>query len=747
MTAAGPSHAALVLAAGLGLSLDAQAAQRTSLETLLDGARGGAAFESAWTPDGRALVYRRTERGGASVYWREDVASGRRTRLVDWAALLGDLRRQRPAYAEPPMDDPEDADGRRFALAWSADARRVAGLESGDLYLLDLDTGRARFVTGDPAPELFPAFDPAGARLAYVRGGDLWALDLRDGTERRLTTRPSSAVLNGMADWAYEEEFGVARSFWWSPDGRRLLFVQYDQSDVPVHALVDDLDLPARVELQRYPQAGAPTARVRLGLVEADGSAPPLWLDLGSATDFYLPRAGFAPDGGVWYQWLSRDQKRLELRLVGAGGGAPRTLLVEQDAAWVNVRDDLRFVDARRFVWSSERDGWRHLFLYALDGRLLARLTSGEWQVEKVHGFDAERRRVFFEATEKDVLERHVYAVGLDGAGFQRLSREDGTHEARFAPDGRHWLDTHSRAEQPPRIDLRTADGGVLRVFDDGAREDALEPPGIEFGRLAADDGSELRTALLKPRSFDPSRRYPALLYVYGGPHAQTVRDRWDERLHSFLRHLADQGMVVFWLDNRGTWARGHAFEARIAGRLGDVESADQLAGVRHLTSLPYVDGSRLGVYGGSYGGFLALTLLLRAPDLFAAGAVYAPVTDWRFYDAPYTERYLGTPQSNPEGYAKSAPLVSAPALRARLLLFHGTFDNNVHPQNTLQFADALRRAGRPFEQVLYPRVRHGIRRSRAALDFHRRVAAFLARELGASGVQGVGVDGARAGR
>jgi dipeptidyl-peptidase-4 len=708
--------------------------ERLTLDLLFEGhAFDSAAFTLRWSPDSRSIVYRHDEFSGASAWWREDVATGAKSRLADWSALSAELRKQRPSRVEPPAGDVNAAGAARFDPAWSADATRVAGAEAGDLYVLELATGRARFVTDDPTPDLFPAWSPDGRRLAFVKAGDLYWIEVDGGRVQRLTDRGGVATLwNGMADWAYEEELEVARSFWWSPDGRRLAFVQYDTSPVSVYPILDDLEPIPRVEEQRYPQAGGTNARVKLGVVEAEGGAP-RWLDLGSETDFYLPRAGFTPDGAhVWYVWLSRDQKRLELRLAEPATGASRTVLSEQDAAWINLGSDPLFVDAQRFVWTSERDGWRHLYLYGLDGRLVRRLTSGAWQVEKVYGLDREARRVFFQATEKDARERHVYAVGLDGGGFTRLSREDGTHDVSLAPDARHYVDTFSNLRTPPRIDLCTAAGARVRTLSDGVLPGVARygPAAVELGSVAADDGTPLGLAMIKPPEFDPGRKYPALLYVYGGPHDQSVNDRWGGTVHLFLRCLAEQGMVVFWVENRGGAGRGHAFETPIARRLGEQELRDQLAGVRHLKAQPWIDGSRLGVYGGSYGGFMALTALLRAPEAFTAGVAYAPVTDWRLYDSIYTERYMGTPEGNPEGYTQSAPLTHAGALRGRLLLLHGTMDNNVHVQHTLMLADELRKAGRSFEMMLYPRVRHGLRRSHVKLDFHRRVASFLVEAL-----------------
>lgn len=688
--------------------------------------------EPAWSADGQRLFYQLSS-GERTAWWRHDLATGKAQELLDWSRLEGELRAQRPGREEPVGGDVNAASGDRAALAWHPRQPLLAGLLAGDLYLLDLASGRARFVTQDPAPELFATFSPDGARLAFVRDADLHVLDLASGQARRLTERNGvDGLQNGLADWASEEELGAGRAFWWSPDGKQLAYAQYDVSGLERHPIVDDLARPARLELQRYPRPGEPVARVRLGLVAADGG-PTRWLEAAPEGDFSVPRAGFTPDGtGLWFVWLPRDQRRLELRLWELASGRVRTLVREESPAWVEAGPGPLFVDARRFVWSSDRDGWRHLYLHDLDGREPLRLTRGEWQVEELYGLDAAGGRVLFQATERDPRQRHVYSVGLDGRGLRRLTGEDGHHAALLAPAGGAWLETFSSVDVPTRTALRAADGRLLTVLADGAIP-ALEGrrrAALELGSFTTADGTRLYTGLVKPPDFDPGRRYPVVLYVYGGPHAQNVLDEWDGRRRLFFEHLAGRGILVFWLDNRGSWGRGRAFESVLKGRLGGPEVRDQLEGLRYLRSLPYVDGERVAAYGGSYGGFMTLMLLLEAPDQLAGGVAYAPVTDWRLYDAPYTERYLGLPADDPEGYAASSPLPRAASLRRPLLLFHGMLDNNVHVQNTLRFVDALQAAGRDYDLVLYPRVRHGIRVSHRRLDFHRRTADWLERLL-----------------
>ncbi len=707
----------------------------------LDDIFGGSAFHDTapshvmWLQDGSGFVFRDT-RGGEDGLFRFDLGTLRADLVVNWADLTARLSSQRPGWIKPTMGDVNTHPGRGSAPALSPDGRSYLGAIAGDVFVLDLATGRARFLTDDPVPERFPTFSPDGRRVAFARSGDLYLVDLGTGEERRLTDRGGDpAILNGISDWVYEEELDVTRSFWWSPDGTRVLFVQYDTSPIEPYPIIDDLETVATIEWQLYPQAGTANSVPRLGVVPAEGGGT-TWIPSGVG-DGYIARAGWLPDGDrVWFQILNRDQTRLELRAAVPGQGSSRLLVADQAPDWVNVRDDLSFVGGDRFVWSSERDGWRHLYLYGVDGRFIRRLTDGEWQVEKVYGVDAGGTSVIFRANAQDLRERHLYSVPVAGGAPRLLVAGAGTHAGLLAPDGRHFLDTFSDVSTPPRVDLFTVDGRRVATVDDGVipalNAVDFRPP--EFGTVTADDGQFLYTWMFRPPDFDPAARYPVLVYVYGGPGSQQVVNSWGGTRFLFMQYLSRLGMVVFCVDNRGSWGRGHAFEAVIHRRLGEVELADQIAGVRHLTEQPWVDSGRIGVYGGSYGAFMALMAMNRAPEHFAAGVAYAPVTDWRLYDSIYTERYMDSPADNPDGYRSSSPVNHAAGLTGALLICHGTMDNNVHLQNTVQMADRFIEKDKLFDLMLYPRTRHGIRISGSRLQFHRLKAEFLERSLVGNG-------------
>ncbi|MCU0233759.1 MAG: alpha/beta fold hydrolase [Thermoanaerobaculales bacterium] len=683
-----------------------------------------------WLPDGEHMIYWLSGKGD-NVLWREHAASGERARLADWKAVMDGLAEQRPHAATSGVGDVNSASGARGRPVLSPDGALLAGVTSGDLYVFELASGRARFLTGDREPEIFPAFSPDGTKLGFVKGGDLHWVELATGVAHRVTDRGGNVhELNGVADWVTEEELGAERCYWWSPDGSRLAFLQFDQRPVGVVPITDDAMPYPGLEEQWYPKAGTANARVRLGVVPAIGGEP-VWVDTG-AGDHYLPRAGWTPGGEVWAQRLSRGQDRLELLLAAPDGGPVRTLLTESDPAWVDVHDDLHFLNDGRFLWSSERDGWRHLFLHGADGALIRRLTAGDWEVQALIGVDAAQRTAFFEANRGDLRQRHLFSVSLEGGAMARLDRgERGTHEGRPSPAGDMIVDTWSSVDEPPRADVLFLGGAPpRRMWESGQELAGWDLLPVEQGSLAAADGTELHSLLIRPRGPEPGRRHPVVLYVYGGPHSQLTADRWGGSIHDTFRLLADMGIGVFMVDNRGTAGRGRDFETAIHRRLGELEVADQVAAARWLGAQDWVDPERIAVYGGSYGGYMTLMLLLKAPELFRAGVAYAPVTDWRLYDSIYAERYMDTPEQNPEGYESSAPLTWAENLRGALLLAHGSMDNNVHLQNTLQLVGSLAEADRRFELMVYPRTRHGVRRSSFALHFHRLKTEFLARHL-----------------
>jgi dipeptidyl-peptidase-4 len=617
--------------------------------------------------------------------------------------------------------------------------------------------------------ELHVEASPDGRSVAFVRGNDLFVVDVASGRETRLTQGGSETLLNGKLDWVYEEELAsrTGQAYVWSPDSKAIAYLQLDQTRVPTFPIVDMIPVRNEVEWQRYPKAGAPNAVVRLGVagIDRDGRPGPARLVSFTPDDIYiLPQLGWTPDSrNVAFQHMNRAQNQLELRLLpvpqspAAPLGEARTVLREQSKAWLNTFEAPRFLkDGRRFLWMSERDGYAHVYLCELTGAqapaapsgpgtgACRAVTQGPWIVDGRASFtgagpglvlDERTGFLYFTSTEKDPRERHLYRTRLDGTGRTQITREPGTHRTVVAPDGRFYADTWSNVETPPRLVVASQDSTRRYAIDENAHPPILgfERGNLEWVELAAADGTKLFGSLLKPSDFDPARRYPVIVSVYGGPHAQTVTNSWS---HTSPRDslLASRGFLVFKLDNRGMAARGTAFEFPLHRAMGKVELQDQLAGVEHLKSLPYVDPARIGITGWSYGGYMTLYALTNAPAVFRSGVAGAPVTHWKNYDTIYTERYMSTPQDNPEGYEAASPLSKAGALTAELLLIHGMADDNVHVANTIAFVGALVKAGRPYELRLHPGQLHGFRAKEDKIAADRELVAHFERTLKPAG-------------
>ncbi|HEU4403509.1 MAG TPA: S9 family peptidase [Candidatus Polarisedimenticolia bacterium] len=706
----------LAAALGAAMSLSANPATtpkgspRLTLERVArfppPGRRVASSFR--FSPDGRFVYSLRPEGAGiARSLFREEVQGGRREVVARASTLSGgeerptrqeELRRERRRI--------QDKGITQFVVADEADV--VVFAWSGDLYLVRPGSEPLR-LTESGSIESDPQLSPDGARLAFVRDGDLYVLDLATRLERRLTSGARDGVTHGVAEYIAQEEMDRATGFWWSPDGSRLAYTEVDETGIPIYPIVHQGTAAWEVEPSRYPFAGGPNAHLRLGIIPARGGET-LWLGLApEGEDFYLARVRWDRGGALLAQVEARDQKSLRLVRFDPASGAAKTLLEERARGWINLHDDLRPLRDGRFLWSSESSGFRHLELRGPDGSLVRRLTSGDWPVDRLEGVDEPGGSVYFTAGREGPLQRQLYRVSLDGGTIERLTPEDGFHEITLSPDGRLLVDLAESAAAPPRALLKDGDGRLLRVLDPNDDEEvrALSPRPPEFVTLRAADGSTLYGAIYKPRPLAPGRRAPALVWVYGGPTAQTVKDSWEMTENLRAQFLTDQGYVVFRLDNRGSPRRGKAFEETIARRLGSVEVEDQIAGARYLAGLPYVDGSRLGIYGWSYGGYMAVLCLLKAPDLFRAAVAGAPVSDWDGYDTHYTERYMGTPQENPEGYRAASLLPLASRLRGHLLILHGMVDENVHFRHTARLLNALNGAQKEYDLLIFPDERH----------------------------------------
>lgn len=600
---------------------------------------------------------------------------------------------------------------------------------TAEYWIYDRQDGSLRRLS-QGGPQQQAQFSPDGSRVAFVRGGNLFVADPTAGSERQLTFDGRfNHIINGLPDWVYEEEFSFARAFAWSPDGRKIAYLRFDESRVKQYNMNRFAGgLYPENYTFKYPKAGEQNSVVELYCCDAaDGSM--VRMDTGEQTDQYIPRLFWTPTGQLGFYRLNRLQNHFEVLLCDSSG-ASRVVYDERNDRYVE-RVDGRTVtflpDGDRFVVRSERDGFMHLYLYSVSEGLLGRITSGEWEVTELLGIEGDR--VYYLSTETSPLRRDLYTVRLDGRGKRRLTGGDGTYRIAPSRGFRYFISYFSNVRTPNRVTLHRSDGRLVRTLEDNAalraKLDELQVPVKEFFRFATSEGVELNGYMVRPNGFDSSRRYPVLMTQYSGPGSQQAADRWTIGWEDVL---VQQGYIVACVDGRGTGFRGEEFKKCTYGELGKYETVDQIEAARYLASLPYVDPDRIGIYGWSYGGFMALNCILKGNDVFRAAIAVAPVTSWRFYDTIYTEIYNGLPQDNPSGYDDNSPIHFADRLKGKLLIAHGTGDDNVHIQNTYEMITKLVEYDKPFELYVYPDRNHGMGPSRHHLM--ERCVEFVQRNL-----------------
>jgi dipeptidyl-peptidase 4 len=694
-----------------------------------------------WTPDSKRVSYFGRDGSGVEL-WTTDAATGQSKILVNASVLESAMPPEKTEAIQSTGLGRVEAPN----YIWSPSGNSLLLIGGSSLVLLDLDTMTPKTLVSGSFDIDDPKFSPDGKWVSFVRESNLWVVNLATGDARPLTTAGSADVLEGKLDWVYPEELETSTAYWWSPDSSKVAYYQMDERPVTLYPIMDMSSPVGAIEYERYPQAGEENPIVHVGVIPVAGGAT-TWMDTGANTDVYLARVDWLPDSRrLAIERLNRAQNELDLLLCDAATGASSKLLTETDKFWINITDDLYFFsDDKRFLWSSERTGFRHYYLYDLEGHELDQLTRGQWEITGNGGFgpgasshpavDEARGYVYFISNKDNVLDAELYRLSLADKSITRITRADGWHDPLIAPDASAFVDTYSNAMTPPRQDLYRMDRSRTAVINENRVPEladyALSP--VEFLTVKANDGIQLEAEMIKPPKFDPSRKYPVLVNVYGGPQDQYVQDRWSDADRDFLwfEMMAEKGYIIFALDNRGSYRRGHNFEVPIYHHLGKVELQDQLTGVRYLKSLPYVDGSRIGIWGWSYGGTMVLNALFNAPDFFKAGIAVAPVTDWRLYDTIYTERYMGRPQDNPQGYMDSSPVHQVGQLRAKLMIAHGTGDDNVHFANTTELLNELILVGTyPDDLMILPGRGHGMTDWRARVQLYQRMTDFLVRNL-----------------
>ena len=665
-----------------------------------------------WLKDGLHYLVASKDRNAFPRLLKVNAVTGKSEPFYDAAKMQA-------AFAALPGISKEDA--RRLASQSSYDMNPgetgVLINFANDLFYYEFGSDRAVRLTSNPDEEVGASFSPDGRMVSFVRGGNLYVEDLSmQRRERALTRDGGPEILNGRLDWVYQEELygrGNFGAYWWSPDSNKIVFLQLDDRQVPEFPVVDQIPIDQIMELTPYPKAGDHNPIVKLGVVNASGGDVH-WVDTGkyAPEDLLIVRVGWFPDSRkVWFQAQNREQTFLDLNTANPDDGKSANLFREKTSAWVEAIDDgLQSLNDGSFLWLSDRSGWRHIYYYGSDGKLIKQVTSGDWDVRSLDDVDDAKGTIYFSSTEHSFIANSEYAIKLDGSGMTRITTNEGNHRASFNSTDSHFIDSWSDVNTPTQVRLHDSNGKLVRVIDEN-KVDALgqyKLGKVEFMNVKTRDGFTMEAMMIKPPDFDPSKKYPVMSYTYSGPQAPQVRNAWGATTFMWHQLLAQKGYIIWMCDNRTASNKGVNSAWPLYKNFGELELRDLEDGYTWLKSQPYVDGSRIGLWGWSYGGFMTSYALTHS-QTFKIGIAGGTVADWRNYDSIYTERYMQTPQNNPDGYWKSSPVHFAKDLHGKLLLIHGAIDDNVHMANTIQFLYELQKAQKQVQLMVYPKSRHGV--------------------------------------
>lgn len=601
----------------------------------------------------------------------------------------------------------------------------------GTYYAFSVGSKKVRFI-GENIQE--PTFSPDSKKVAYAKNNNLFMLDLTTNLTTQVTKDGKyNHIINGTTDWVYEEEFGFVRAFEWSNDSKFIAFLRFNESKVREFSMgVTGDGLYPSQHVFKYPKAGEDNAKVSLHMYSLTTKNTKK-INLGVYE--YIPRIKWSTKEGILIATtLNRHQNDLKLHKVNAVRSSAMLLFNEKDAAYVSVKDDLTFLDDNSFIWTSEKDGFNHIYHYSFNGKLINQITKGNWEVTKYYGFNKEKKTIYYQSVENGSINRGVYSIGLDGTNKKLLSNNIGTNTAAFSRNLNYFINTHSSSETPPIFSLYSAEGEMIKVIKDNAPlQEKLTDYKMsqkEFSTINI-NGNDLNMWMIKPVDFDAQKEYPLLMFQYSGPGSQQVANRWNGTNDYWHQLLAQKGMIIVCVDGRGTGLKGRNFKKVTQKELGKYEVEDQIAAAKKLAERSYIDKNNIGIWGWSYGGFMSTNCLLKGNDIFTTAIAVAPVTSWRFYDTVYTERYMQTPQENASGYDDNSPINYADKLEGNYLLVHGTGDDNVHAQNSMRMINAMVAANKPFDIAMYPDRAHGIRKGKnTRLHLYKKMTAFIQTNL-----------------
>jgi dipeptidyl-peptidase-4 len=606
---------------------------------------------------------------------------------------------------------------------------------TADYYLYDVTSKSLTKLFDSQVQE--PTFSPDGKKIAYAKENNLYVYDIATKKATQITSDgKKNAIINGITDWVYEEEFAFVRAFDWSADSKKLAFIRFDETEVPEFSMsIFRKDLYPTVETFKYPKAGEKNSTVSLHIYDV-ATASKKDVNLSNYSDFYIARMKWTKDANVLSaQVLNRHQDNLDLLFIDGNAATAKVVLNEKDKAYIDVTDNLTFLKDNSFIWTSEKDGFNHIYLYDKTGKLKNQVTKGNWEITNYYGFDEKSNTVFYRSVENGSINRDVYRIGIDGKNKTRLTSQTGTHTATFSPNYQYFINAFSSATQPPVYSLNESKTGKsIQVIENNealaTKLKAYDIATKEFFVLKTTKGHSLNAWMIKPKDFDPSKKYPVFMYQYSGPGSQQVNNDWNSADDFWFAMLAQQGYIVACVDGRGTGFKGAEFKKCTQKELGKFEVEDQIDAAKVIGSYSYVDASRIGIWGWSYGGFMASNCIMKGADVFKMAIAVAPVTNWRFYDSIYTERYMQTPQENASGYDDNSPINHVDKLKGKFLLIHGSADDNVHVQNSMQMMEALIQANKQFDSQIYPDKNHGIYGGKTRIQLFNKMTNFIKENL-----------------
>lgn len=580
-------------------------------------------------------------------------------------------------------------------------------------------------------------FSPDGNHIAFIRENNIFIVNTTKGEESQITSDGKfNSIINGAPDWVYEEEFGFSKGFFWSPDGKKIAFYRFDESQVKEYTIsYYNVEEYPEWYTYKYPKAGEPNSIVDVYVYQLDGKQS-VKLDIGSENDQYIPRIGWTQDSGVlWIQRMNRLQNELELLLADPSTGKINLIYKESNKYYIDITDNLKFLkNGKQFIFTSEKDGYNHIYLFGIDGNQIIQITKGDWDVWSVVYVDELNQKVYYLSSENGPMNKMLFSIGFDGKNKTCLFSKPGTYDAEFSSNGKYFILTFSDANTPYQYAIYNSN--LKKVVDLEDNEDLVGKMKAhqfvqkEFFTITTSENVELHAWMMKPAQMDENKKYPVLMHVYGGPGSQTVENAWGWYDFIWSQMLVQKGIIVVSVDNRGTGGRGEEFKKCTYMQLGKLETIDQIEAAKYLAQQPYIDGKKIAIFGWSYGGYMSSLCMTKGADVFSAGIAVAPVTNWRYYDNIYTERFMRTPQENPDGYDKNSPVFYAKKLKGPFLIVHGDADDNVHVQNTMELVSALVNANKQFEMAVYPNKNHGIYGGWTRYHLYYRMTSFLEKHL-----------------